>query len=125
MGFYERLGTQISAARAKLGITQAQLSSGIGLTRSSVANIEAGKQRISVEVLAKIAQALGLEPATLIPPLDSDVAQLVRDDMRTSLIEVSEGLIDQVEKYLPRPRGDGDEGTNRKGGRRSTSATRD
>jgi transcriptional regulator with XRE-family HTH domain len=120
--FYERLGAQISAARTERRITQAQLSSEIGLTRSSVANIEVGKQRITVETLVKIAQALGREPATLIPPTEPVRAGVL---LRAGSVEVSEGLIDQVEKHLPGPEGGNRAKTARKGGRRAVSATRD
>ena len=40
------------------------------LSRSAIANIESGRQRVAVHHLYELAQALQVEPSKLIPPLD-------------------------------------------------------
>lgn len=69
---YRTVGQRIAAARRAFGkhLTQQALASrtGRGLSRSAVANIERGRQRLAVHQLYLIAQALGVEPEDLLPP---------------------------------------------------------
>jgi len=65
--FYTVVGSRVRGARAGRGMSQAGLAQQIGFTRSSVANLEAGRQRIALHLLVQIARALDLEPAALIP----------------------------------------------------------
>ena len=51
-------------------VTQSELAKAIGVSRASVANFEAGRQRVSLEKLYAIAEALQCEPAELLPSLD-------------------------------------------------------
>jgi transcriptional regulator with XRE-family HTH domain len=69
---YKAVGERIATTRRAVGrvLTQAELArrAGEGLSRSVVANIERGRQRISVHHLYLIARALGAEPGSLLPP---------------------------------------------------------
>lgn len=65
--FYRAVGELVRAARSAARMTQAQLADGANLTRSSIANIEAGRQRVPLHVFAMIAEALDTEPAKLLP----------------------------------------------------------
>ncbi len=49
-------------------LTQAELGGAVGLTRTSITNIERGRQRILVHTLFEIAAELGIEPRDLLPP---------------------------------------------------------
>jgi len=64
---YQEIGRRIFAARDEKGITQEQLASRIGLKRTSITNIEKGRQQVLVHMLIKIAEALAVELPTLIP----------------------------------------------------------
>ena len=55
---YAVIGQRIRARRDWLGMTQERLAEAVGLTRTSITNIEAGRQECSVLVLYRIAQAL-------------------------------------------------------------------
>jgi transcriptional regulator with XRE-family HTH domain len=68
MDICERLGAQVRAAREEAGMPQAELARRVGLSRPSVANLEAGRQDITASRLAMVARALDL---------DLDVAGLV------------------------------------------------
>jgi transcriptional regulator with XRE-family HTH domain len=57
----ERLGEEIRAARENVGMSQAELGLRVGLSRPSVANLEAGRQDITAARLAMIARVLGLD----------------------------------------------------------------
>lgn len=63
---YDLLGKQVGAERRARGISQAELARAVGLTRTSMTNIEAGRQRPPLHVTVALAQALGLELSDLI-----------------------------------------------------------
>ncbi len=66
-GLYEAIGVRIKDVRRSRGLTQAALASSLFLSRTSLANIERGRQRILVHTLIEIANALGVAIAALIP----------------------------------------------------------
>ena len=55
------LGATIKALRRMRGLTQAQLATASGLERTSITNIETGKQTLSVQTINAIAAALGYQ----------------------------------------------------------------
>lgn len=69
--FYRSLGRRIRIAREALTMTQEQLARHLDLTRTSVANLEAGRQRISAYSLAVAARSLGVAVADLCPSLET------------------------------------------------------
>lgn len=64
--FYSVVGGRIKEIRTRSRMTQNELARHLGLTRSSVANIEAGRQRVQLHWLAQIAVML-----------DADIKDLV------------------------------------------------
>lgn len=64
---YQLIGTKIREARERAGLSQAKLAQSLGMSRASVVNIEAGRQRPPVHILWQIAEKLGTETALLIP----------------------------------------------------------
>lgn len=65
--FYKHIGMTIRAAREALGMTQGELANVVGLSRTSLTNIESGRQRILVDQLAELADALDIPVHSLIP----------------------------------------------------------
>ncbi len=63
---YRQLGGKIEQVRSALGWTQDELAKKIGLTRASIANIEAGRQRILLHDLEKFSVAFGMAPKALL-----------------------------------------------------------
>ena len=64
---YRNLGTRIRNLRKSLGRTQDQLARQVGISRASLANIEAGRQQVLVHHLFALASALQLDsPAQLL-----------------------------------------------------------
>ncbi|MBP6818294.1 MAG: helix-turn-helix transcriptional regulator [Ferrovibrio sp.] len=55
---YLVLGANLLAARKARGWTQQELANRIGWERSSIANIEAGRQRVLIHSVKQIAKAL-------------------------------------------------------------------
>ncbi|MFF3443613.1 helix-turn-helix transcriptional regulator [Streptosporangium sp. NPDC002721] len=60
------LGRNVRALRAARGLSQEDLAATVNLTRSSIANLEAGRQNITVAALARVAAALKVEPPVLL-----------------------------------------------------------
>ena len=65
--FYRQVGQSIRTRRAK-NLSQEALASAVGLTRTSISNIESGRQRMLLHTLVDIADALKVEASTLLPP---------------------------------------------------------
>jgi Predicted transcriptional regulators len=63
---YRLLGARIEHIRTTLAWTQQDLAAKVKLTRTSIANIEAGRQRILLHDLEKFAFAFSMEPKALL-----------------------------------------------------------
>jgi transcriptional regulator with XRE-family HTH domain len=69
--FYTELGHRIREAREKSHLTQEALAKMVSLTRTSVTNIEKGRQQLLVHTLVEIAKALKVSPESLLPQTQS------------------------------------------------------
>ena len=65
--FYAQVGLCIRKARKKSKMTQEQLADAVELTRTSITNIERGRQRLPLHTLAAIATSLQVEITELLP----------------------------------------------------------
>lgn len=65
---YRELGRRVAGARQRADLTQERLAARVGLSRTSIVNLEAGRQRVPIHQLYRIAHALGRQPADLLPP---------------------------------------------------------
>jgi transcriptional regulator with XRE-family HTH domain len=61
-----RVGERVRELRADRGLTQLQLAERSGISRPSIANVEAGRQNVSLRQLCALATALGVEVADLV-----------------------------------------------------------
>jgi transcriptional regulator with XRE-family HTH domain len=59
------LGVRIRDRRRELGLTQVTLATRAGLSRPSIANVEAGRQNVGLRQLLSLANALDVEVAAL------------------------------------------------------------
>lgn len=64
---YEALGERIRRARANCEMRQADLAQRVGLSRTSITNVELGRQGLAIHQLFEFADALGVEPCELLP----------------------------------------------------------
>lgn len=62
---YARIGANVRRRREYMGWTQAQLAADLRISRPSLANIEAGRQGISVARMLDICEQLGCRPQRL------------------------------------------------------------
>jgi transcriptional regulator with XRE-family HTH domain len=66
---YAEIGSQIRELRNKKGITQERLAELVSLTRTSITNIEKGRQKLPIHTLYVFANALGVAPRDLLPEI--------------------------------------------------------
>ena len=69
---YKRLGPLIREHRQQLGLTQEQLSSQLGISRASLANMETGRQRLLLHQLYGLADKLDIKVEALLPELEEN-----------------------------------------------------
>lgn len=74
---YLLIGARIRMRRRELGITQAKLADTTGELRTSISNIESGRQKAPLDVMFHICEALEIEPKDVIPSL----AEVSLDEM--------------------------------------------
>lgn len=81
--FYTLLGANLRARREALGLRQAEVAESVGISRTSLTNIECGRQRILVDQFAVICAKLAVPPAELMPveaprhrPVQTKLAQI-------------------------------------------------
>ena len=67
---HQRIGARVRAAREAAGLSQGALAALSGVARTSVTNIEAGRQGMDLERGAIVARALGIAVTDLIAPDD-------------------------------------------------------
>jgi len=66
--FYKDVGSLIREARKKAkDISQESLATSVGLTRTSLTNIEKGRQKVLLHTFVEIAAAIGADPVDLLP----------------------------------------------------------
>jgi len=63
---YIRLGRRIRVLRTNAKVSQRALGTFLGLARTNIANIEAGRQRISLHQIGVLAVALNMQPDELL-----------------------------------------------------------
>jgi transcriptional regulator with XRE-family HTH domain len=74
-----RVGSRIRVARKALGMTQAELAAEIGVVRSSVANMEQGRQGLTLMRLGQLATALRMSLDDLIVPAELPSASVPQE----------------------------------------------
>lgn len=65
--FYVEFGRALKQLRTNAHLTQDELATRVGLGRTSVTNIEQGRQHVPLHMLFELASAVGVEPVALLP----------------------------------------------------------
>lgn len=66
MGWKEIVGANIRRWRTERGLSQEEVAHRVGVTTSYFGQIERGSRNVSVEVLGRIGEAIGVEPGRLL-----------------------------------------------------------
>lgn len=64
---YEIIGQRLLEQRSHLKMTQDVLAEKVGVLRTSIANIEAGRQKAPLGLLFRLCTALGIELSSILP----------------------------------------------------------
>jgi transcriptional regulator with XRE-family HTH domain len=64
---FVRFGKKLREARLTAGVSQERLAELAGLHRTYVSSVERGRRNISIENIERLAEALGIEMAGLMP----------------------------------------------------------
>jgi len=98
-------GARIRAARKKGRLTPQALGHLVGLSRSSIVNLELGRQRAPVHVVWNLAHALGVSVSDLVPdpetrkaPLKPEVSRVLKQEPR--LEDMSSGAARRVREFV-------------------------
>ena len=97
---YAALGQSIAARRKKVPLTQKKLADMVRVSRATIANVERGKQAVSVHNLYAIADALNVEEISeLLPPLQRRNS-LVDLEVKSSYGSINENEALSVRKLI-------------------------
>jgi transcriptional regulator with XRE-family HTH domain len=101
---YLEFGRLLREARSLADLTQQEVGRRVGLTRTSITNIERGSQHISLHQLFLLANAVGRKPTDLLPADGVDLRDLVPPDAFAGLelSEEDEGFAVRVLRNNPR-----------------------
>lgn len=67
---YQEFGSHLRRARRSAELTQERLADQVGLSRTSITNIEKGRQHVTLYVLFLLADALNVKPSDLLPDIN-------------------------------------------------------
>lgn len=79
--FYRLFGSRVRELREERKVTQDELARRVALSRTSITNIERGRQRVLLHQMMEIAEALDAQPADLVPRAEASERAPMRDDV--------------------------------------------
>lgn len=91
--FYIEFGAKLRIKREELGLRQAEVAEAAGISRTSLTNIECGRQRVLVDQLALMCRKLGVSPSDLIP---MEVARPKPEQAKLAKIAVVANFLESV-----------------------------
>ena len=101
---YRELGKKLRQAREARRFSQEKLAGQLGISRASVVNIEAGRQRAPLHLLWQFSEALGTELCLLIPRreemLPAAEKVTVDPDMLRQIREIAHGDADSIDLLM-------------------------
>lgn len=78
----ETLGARLKALRLAAGLSQRELAAEVGVTFPHISKVETGREQASAELIGRIAEAVGADPAELLL-----LADRLPDDLRDQVVE--------------------------------------
>lgn len=98
--FYRELGRKVRERRRSISLSQAKLAANVGLSRTSITNIELGRQHVAVHMLYELATALGAEPQHFLPDKKllrrNKVLRVDRKHLAESVAQTVEDLYQRI-----------------------------
>lgn len=100
----QQVGSRIAAARRAAGLSQAELARGMGTSRRYLGALERGESAASIDLLERLAAALGVAPASFLAdltvPKAQNPAQRLAALARTLAAGASEDQVQRAERIL-------------------------
>jgi transcriptional regulator with XRE-family HTH domain len=96
---YKEFGDLLRQKRVAAGLTQEELAVCLGLGRTSVTNIEKGRQPITLAVLYDLARALEVPPTELLPP---ERIPILSPEVEHKVSEFTADIQSDVRRFLSR-----------------------
>lgn len=90
---YTAIGERIRKHRIAYGLTQVQLAELLSLSRTSVTNIEKGRQKLLVHTLAEIASILEVDVSDLLPQMVPTEPRAIDAALPASLSETDRRFV--------------------------------
>ena len=104
---YGTLGEAVLVRRKRLGLTQAQVAKKVGISRESLANIEAGRQRVLLHHVYGLMRALDLKFITdLIPAAPPRVSNEAAMSVSVSGAAVTDKEMVSIESLINQAMGE-------------------
>jgi DNA-binding XRE family transcriptional regulator len=94
--FYREFGKKLAQARHAAKVTQEALAQAIGLSRTSIVNIEKGRQPVHLHLVAQMANSLETEVIKLLP----EKSPAAGSEMVSELQKVSPSARSWVERVI-------------------------
>jgi transcriptional regulator with XRE-family HTH domain len=69
-GYVHLFGQRVCALREQRGLSQEMLADAASLHRTHISLIERGQRSVRLETIERLAAALHVQPAELMPPID-------------------------------------------------------
>lgn len=99
---WSEIGSRVKSRRHELGMTQKELADATELSRTSIANLEAGRQRLVLDDLYAAAEVLGVDICVLLPSRAERTGSSVEVTRLRRRIADLEGLLDRYRRQAAR-----------------------
>jgi transcriptional regulator with XRE-family HTH domain len=90
--FRIQIGAVLQKQRLRQGLTQVEVAEHADLSLKYIGEIERGAANVSVDIIARIADAIGLNQADLLQPVQEPLSEGVRDMLVTEAQTMRERL---------------------------------
>lgn len=98
---YKEIGQNIKKIRQTKKLSQAEVAIKLGLERTSVTNIENGKQRITLHSLYELCDLLGADIFKVIPSNRKTEKKIYNVTDGENTLQVDEDSFSIINKYVP------------------------
>lgn len=88
--FKVEVGWKLRDIRKLAGLSQEDLANGVGLTRTSIVNIEKGKQSLTISTIYSISKFLKISPTDLFPDSKNSISLVIKANIHKLEIERDE-----------------------------------
>ncbi|MCG8066712.1 MAG: helix-turn-helix domain-containing protein [Candidatus Thiodiazotropha taylori] len=102
LALYEKIGAIIKNRRRSLKLTQSYVADRVGITRTSVTNIEKGAQKTPLYTLYKLAVILDMSPNEMLPALEDVVMDVEQQEEVITFGDKTQEVTPRTKELLER-----------------------